>query len=76
MHDALKVHFDSARIVWDQNYQGCGRLAVMFDAATEPDGLSAAMSALMELTYARITERLRTLGRPTETPRPTVTSKD
>ncbi len=76
MQDALKVHFDSARIVWDQNYQGCGRLAVMFDAASEPDGLSAAMSVLMELTHARISERLRPLSKPTEMPRATVAPKE
>ena len=69
MQDALKVHFDGGRIVWDPTYLGCGRLAVMFDAATEPDSLSAAMSVLMELTYARISERLRHLSRPPEPPR-------
>jgi len=69
MQDALKVHFDSARILWDPTYHGCGRLAVMFDAASDPDSLSAAMSVLMELTYARISERLRQLPRPPETPR-------
>ncbi len=76
MKDALKVHFDSARIVWDQTYQGCGRLAVLFDAASDPDGLSAAMSVMMELTYARITERLRTMSRPPEAPRTPGSPKD
>ncbi len=48
----------------------------MFDAASEPDGLSAAMSVLMELTHARISERLRPLSKPTETPRATVAPKE
>jgi hypothetical protein len=69
MQDALKVHFDSARIHWDPLYLGCGRLSVLFDAASDPDGLSAAMSVLMELTYARISERLRSLSRPPDPPR-------
>jgi hypothetical protein len=69
MQDALKVHFDSARIVWDPTYLGCGRLAVLFDAASDPDSLSAAMSVLMELTYARVSERLRQVTRPPEAPR-------
>lgn len=58
VQEALKIHFDSARIAWDSTQQP-GRLAVLFDAASEPDMLSSAMSVLMELTYARITERLR-----------------
>ena len=50
--------------------------AVLFDAASDPDGLSAAMSVMMELTYARITERLRTMSRPPEAPRTPGSPKD
>jgi hypothetical protein len=68
--EVLKIHFDSARIIWEAVQSPVG-LAILFDAASEPEALSSAMSVLMELTYARVTERLRHLVRPPESqPKP------
>lgn len=75
IQEALKIHFDSARIIWESG-QPPARLAILFDAASEPEALSSAMSVLMELTYARITERLRHLSRPPEAPRQPGGTKD